>query len=154
MSNRNPLTRFLKAARTWQRPDRDQVGAIPWRVGKKGPEVLLITSRGTGQWIIPKGGRMPGVSDAAAAAEEAWEEAGVRGTVAEEPVGQFNHLKTRLTRDPLHCRVTVYRLKVEEELKRWPERSTRSRRWFAVPDAARIVRSRELAALILDLVEA
>jgi 8-oxo-dGTP pyrophosphatase MutT (NUDIX family) len=144
--------RLMRAAWPWRRADRVQVAALPWRRRADGGiEIMLITSRGTGQWIVPKGGMMPGKTPAEAAAIEAWEEAGVRGRIETAEAGRFTHLKTRLVGPPLHCRVTVYRLEVERELMRWPERRLRSRRWFTLDEAEAAVRSKELRAIIRAL---
>ena len=69
------------------RPERHQVAALCWRMGQGGAvEILLVTSRDTGRWVIPKGWPMDGKSASAAAAREAWEEAGVKGTVRPESI--------------------------------------------------------------------
>ena len=152
MAQRTTSKNFFPSVRPWRRADRVQVGALPWRRNVDGAvEVLLITSRGTGQWIIPKGGMMHGLESHEAAAEEAWEEAGVRGRIETVEAGRFTHMKTRLIGPPLHCRVLVFRLAVEEELGTWPEQHQRTRRWFTVKDAQAAVRSRELQALIAGL---
>lgn len=151
MSKGPVLARIARAARPWRRADRAQVGALPWRRGEKGIEVLLITSRGTGQWIVPKGGLMAGIGPAASAAEEAWEEAGVRGRIEEQPAGRFTHMKSRPGARSLRCRVTLYRLEVETVARSWPERGQRKRRWFPLEEAAASVRSGELRALIAAL---
>ena len=86
-----------------ERAERRQVAALPWRRGADGGvEILLVTSRETRRWVTPKGGRMPGKTDAEAAAQEALEEAGVEGRVADEPVGSFRYLKV-LKRRAARC---------------------------------------------------
>jgi 8-oxo-dGTP pyrophosphatase MutT (NUDIX family) len=126
-----------------------QVGALPWRRRANGEiEVLLVTTRGTGQWMVPKGWPMPGKSWAEAAAQEAWEEAGVKGRAAVEEIGRFRHNKSGLLRKPLPCTVAVFPLEVEQELERWPERGQRSRNWFPLAEARKVVRSAGLAAII------
>lgn len=153
MTDRRIWSKLLRRSTEGRKADRHQVGALPWRMGASGIEVLLITSRGTGQWIVPKGGAIPGLSPAEAAAQEAWEEAGVRGRVAKKEAGRFSHLKTRLVGAPLHCRVAVYPLKVEEEAEDFPEHGLRRKSWLSIPDAAAAVQSRELARLIKGLTE-
>ncbi|TMV51704.1 NUDIX hydrolase, partial [Thioclava sp. BHET1] len=73
-----------------QRPKRLQVAALCFRGGGAATEVLLITSRDTGRWVVPKGWPMRGLDAAGAARQEAWEEAGVMGRIAAEPVGRFS----------------------------------------------------------------
>lgn len=152
MSERPVLARLARVARPWRRADRFQVGALPWRRSEEGAiQVMLITSRGTGQWIVPKGGVEPGLGLAASAAEEAWEEAGVRGRIEEEEAGRFTHMKTREGAPALRCRVAVYRLEVLQVAQSWPERGQRKRRWFGLEEAMTAVRAPELRALFADL---
>ncbi len=126
-----------------------QVGALPYRRREDGSlEVLLVTTRGTGRWMVPKGWPMPGKSHAEAAAQEAFEEAGVRGPANPVELGRFQHEKTRFPAPSLNCTVAVFPMPVERVLTRWPERGQRSRRWFSIDDAARAVQSPELGAII------
>jgi 8-oxo-dGTP pyrophosphatase MutT (NUDIX family) len=126
-----------------------QVGALPYRKRSDGSiEVLLVTTRGTGQWMVPKGWPMPGKSWPEAAAQEAWEEAGVRGAASERELGRFPHEKTDWLTGTLACVVAVFPLAVKEELTSWPERGERTRGWFGLADAAAKVQSSSLAAII------
>lgn len=125
-----------------------QVAALPWRRGADGAiEVLLVTTRGTGQWMVPKGWPMVGKTWPEAAAQEAWEEAGVRGKAGTVELGRFRHDKTGLLQS-LPCTVAVFPLAVAEELERWPERGERTRRWFTLAEARANVRSPALASII------
>jgi 8-oxo-dGTP pyrophosphatase MutT (NUDIX family) len=130
---------------------RAQVAALPVRRGKAGTwQVLLITSRDTGRWIIPKGWPMKGRKDHQAAAREAHEEAGVVGKVHKHPVGGYSSQKRFADRtEP--CRVLVYRLDVEKQLENWPEKGERSAAWVDVADAASRVIEPGLAAIIRRL---
>lgn len=126
-----------------------QVGALPWRRRADGTvEVLLVTTRGTGQWMVPKGWPMAGKTWPEAAAQEAWEEAGVRGEPGTSELGRFRHSKSGLLEGPLRCTVAVFPLRVDKELDRWPERGERTRSWFALTEAAAVVRSPDLAGII------
>jgi 8-oxo-dGTP pyrophosphatase MutT (NUDIX family) len=131
---------------------RNQFGALCWRVGKNGAEVLLISSRETGRWVIPKGWPMKGRTGPEAAAIEAWEEAGVEGSVAEAKLGHFAYVKT-LKRDTKNqteqpCIVDVFPLLVTKIAGDYPEQRQRRRKWFAPQDAARKVAETELKALL------
>lgn len=126
-----------------------QTGALPWRLAGKNIEILLVTGRRSGRWTIPKGWPMPGKSLAEAAAQEAYEEAGVRGTVDPNPIGTFRHVKQLLAVGPLEVSIVVHPLWVDRELPRWPELGQRKRRWFKPKEAARRVDSPELGSLIL-----
>jgi len=126
-----------------------QTAALPWRQRSDGSiELLLITSRSTGRWIIPKGRLMNGKSLAEAAAIEAFEEAGVKGPADERPIGSFDHLKQDRLLGPVPYRVVVHPLAVEQVLAQWPERGERQRRWFAPDEAAERVESAQLADLM------
>jgi 8-oxo-dGTP pyrophosphatase MutT (NUDIX family) len=126
-----------------------QTGALPWRLSaKSGIEVLLVTGRRSGRWTIPKGWPMPGKSLAEAAEQEAFEEAGVKGTINPEPIGTFRHVKQQLAFGDLEVNIVVHPLWVDRELPKWPELGQRKRKWFSAKDAAKRVDSPELSALI------
>jgi predicted phosphate transport protein (TIGR00153 family) len=126
-----------------------QVGALPYRADAIGrAQILLITSRDTGRWVIPKGNLMRGFTDHAAAAIEAWEEAGVRGAVCATPLGDFRYRKHRRVGPPRDMVVAVYCLLVTEQAAEWPERHQRVTQWFDLPDAADAVAEPTLKALI------
>ena len=113
-----------------------------------GTEVLLITSRDTGRWVVPRGNPIEGLAPHQAAAQEAWEEAGITGAVEGEPVGRYRYRKRRRLRRPLPTEVELYRMVVAEEHDDWPERAQRTRRWFAPNEAAALVDEPDLADLI------
>ena len=130
---------------------RAQVAALPIRTDATGGfEVLLISSRETHRWIIPKGWPMKGRKDHQAAAQEALEEAGVIGKVRKHPIGAYTYQK-RLNDRMQPCRVMVYRLDVDAQKKTWPEKDQRERRWFKATDAADLVSEPGLASMILNL---
>ncbi len=105
--------------------------------------VLLITSRRRKRWVIPKGVVEPHLTPAASAAQEAYEEAGIRGDVDDEPIGRFCYEKWGGT-----CEVEVFRMQVTTILDHWPEQDLRDRRWVTLLEAARMVREPELAAIL------
>jgi 8-oxo-dGTP pyrophosphatase MutT (NUDIX family) len=127
---------------------RVQYGALPWRMEGGALCVLLITTRTTRRWIIPKGWPMEDRPPHEAAAQEAWEEAGVRGQVGAATVGAFHYDKIRKSGQAKHVRVDVFPLAVTEELADWPEAHERQRRWFSPQEAADAVREPQLADLI------
>lgn len=128
-----------------------QTGALPWRVHDGRLEVLLVTSRRSGRWLIPKGWPMAGLTLAEAAAQEAYEEAGVRGIIDRDPLGWLIHDKQHDLFGPMRVRIAVHGLAVERELSSWPEVGQRKRRWFGRRQAVEQVDSPELAALIQQL---
>lgn len=127
---------------------RMQYAALCWRPGADGVEVLLITSRDTGRWVIPKGWPIPGLAPEAAAAQEAWEEAGVQGTVNPLCVGRYGYQKCLPGRASVPCAVAVYGLRVEDLAKTFPEVKLRRRKWFPLAEAATLVAEPELATII------
>ncbi|MBE0553479.1 MAG: NUDIX hydrolase [Rhodobacteraceae bacterium] len=128
-----------------------QYGAICWRMHRGRVEVLLITSRDTGRWVIPKGWPMQGLSAAAAAGREAWEEAGVQGTPEEDGLGAFSYDKVLKPGDAVRCRVQVFALRVGGLKDKYPERRMRRRKWFDHEKAARKVAEPELRGLLMAL---
>ena len=131
-----------------QLAERRQVAALPWRRGPDGIEFLLVTSRETRRWVTPKGGRMAGLSDAQAAAQEALEEAGIEGSVSAAPLGTFRYLKVLKRRAPRWCVVAVYALEVRVEHPTWHEQAERERVWVSRDEAVRRVGEPDLKALI------
>lgn len=124
-----------------------QFGAIPYRRGEAGPEFLLVTSRRTGRWIFPKGGRIAWLSPAACAAQEAYEEAGVEGTVAAEPIGAYRGVKMRPGGES-DIEVEMFPLEVEVELADWPERGQRQRRWAGLEETCLLLSEPGLIELV------
>lgn len=127
---------------------RMQYGALCWRTAESGIEVLLITSRDTGRWVIPKGWPMPGLSPEAAAAQEAWEEAGVQGTINPLCIGRYGYRKCLSGDASIPCAVAVYGLRVHDLAKSFPEAKERRRKWFPLGEAATLVAEPELATII------
>jgi 8-oxo-dGTP pyrophosphatase MutT (NUDIX family) len=126
---------------------------LPYRLGKEaGVEVLLVTSRKTGRWIIPKGWPIKGFKPAETAAQEAYEEAGVRGRVSGRSLGRYVYekwMEDRVASFP--CEVRVFPLLVKTQLKKWPESRQRTVRWLRVPEAAAVIDDGDLRKLILAL---
>jgi len=138
------------AAKRSSRSKSRQVAALPWRIIDGERQVMMITSRETRRWVIPKGGRMTGKTDPEAAAIEAMEEAGLQGDIAAEPIGAFRYAKRLKSGDDRMYVVSVYPLKVLIQLGAWPEAAERERRWMSLDDAAASVHEPDLAQLILD----
>jgi 8-oxo-dGTP pyrophosphatase MutT (NUDIX family) len=136
-----------------RQPARVQLGALPYRFDlETGVEVLLVTSRGTRRWIIPKGWPINGFKPARTAAREAYEEAGVRGRVAGRALGRYIYEKRIEERAaPFPCEVQVFPLLVKKQLKKWPECKQRTVRWFPAAEAAALIKDDNLRHLILKL---
>lgn len=125
-----------------------QAAALPWRRNGGKIEVLLVTSRGTGRWILPKGWPEPGENLGDAASREAREEAGITGRMAAQACGTFLTNKFLPTGMAERCEVHVFPLQVEMEKTSWPEKDARVRRWVSPKRAARMVAEPDLAELI------
>lgn len=110
--------------------------------------MLLVTSRGTRRWVLPKGNIDAGLSAHAAAAQEAEEEAGVRGATCPTPIGSYRYRKTKWTGASLMVDVEVFPISVTDELPEWKEQHQRERRWFPLAAAADAVNEPDLKALI------
>jgi 8-oxo-dGTP pyrophosphatase MutT (NUDIX family) len=128
-----------------------QYAALPLMQQQSGVLVVLVTSRETGRWVLPKGWAEPGLSGAELAAKEAFEEAGLRGETQEQPLGCYGYPKRLGNGDELPCQVEVFALRVTEVLTEWPERRQRQRRSFPPEEAAALVAEPELAALLRGL---
>lgn len=120
-----------------------QSAVVPYRSGKNGLEVLIITSRKRKRWILPKGIVEPNMTAYASAAKEALEEAGVVGHVGTRPIAEYRYAKWDGT-----CTVEVFPLKVRKELNSWLEISFRRRRWVPVKKAIELVDQPELKAIL------
>ena len=129
-------------------PTHVQSAALPWRMGRKGPEVLLVTSRATGRWILPKGWPEPGETLAACAEREAFEEAGIRGRASAAALGSYFYGKASSSGLVRRCEVHVFALDVVESEKRWPEKRQRNRRWLTPEEAGKRVAELAVAELI------
>lgn len=127
---------------------RPQVGALCWRRTRGGLRVLLITSRDTGRWIVPKGWLIGDRTPAASALVEAWEEAGVRGRASGGPIGQFVYDKVLADGIALPVRVDLYPVEVKRTKRRFPEADQRQRGWFARDKAAGMLGDPDLARLV------
>lgn len=132
----------------FRRPAHLQAAALCWRSGPTGPEVLLITSRDTGRWVVPKGWLKKGMDGAGTAAEEAWEEAGVITERPLRPLGAFHYMKQMDGGMPLNVRCQVFAMHVARLEADFPERAERKREWMSTGEAAQSVREPDLAALI------
>lgn len=111
-------------------------------------ELLLVTSRETKRWVLPKGNRIKGMSNHQAAAQEALEEAGVVGATCPAPLGSYRYRKRLESGAALLVDVEVFPFAVTEELEDWPERAQRTRRWFPVAEASAAVDEADLRELI------
>ncbi len=131
-----------------------QAGVIAYRVNDGRGEVLLITSRDTRRWIIPKGNIGRGKTARQAAKLEAYEEAGVRGKFGSKiPLGFYTYFKRRDDQSTSPVSVEVYLLKVDRQLKKWPEKGTRELLWLPLPEAIKKIQEPGVVPLLKRLAE-
>jgi len=127
----------------------EQFAALPWRRMPDGSvKVLLITSRETRRWVIPKGWPMRGLKPHRAAEREAYEEAGLKGHIGKVAVGTYAYEKRLANGLAVPCEVSVYPLQVTSQRKCWPEMSQRDGRWFSPEEAADLVQEEDLQRLL------
>jgi 8-oxo-dGTP pyrophosphatase MutT (NUDIX family) len=125
-----------------------QVAALPMRLTEAGvPQVLMVTSRETRRWIIPKGWPMKGLKDHQAATIEAAEEAGIQGRTLKSAIGQYTYWR-RTKNDFRLTPVSVFLLSVEGRLASWKEKGQRDAKWIDCTDVAAVVQEPELVTLI------
>ena len=115
--------------------------------------MLLITSRDTGRWVIPRGRLENGLTSAQTAELEAYEEAGVKGVTSEIPLGIFTYNKRLRSGIANPATVEVYAMRVEKNLEEWPERSQRRLEWMPISEAVKLVQEPGLAILLHRLEE-
>lgn len=128
---------------------RNQIAALPIRWNKDGElRILLITSRETKRWVMPKGWPIKGREPWRAAEIEALEEAGVRGSISDEPIGVYRYDKVLDDGSVAPCQVQLFPMIVEKVQKRWKERHERKRRWFSPKGAAKAVQEPDLKVIL------
>ncbi len=131
-----------------QRPKKLQVAALCHRGEGDGREYLLVTSRNTGRWIIPKGWPIRGLKSNETALQEAWEEAGVRDSQASsDPVGTYTYQKSQSFGWAIPVETLVYSVAVEDLSADFPEAHERTRKWVTAEAAAEMVEETELKSI-------
>ncbi|AVO36749.1 NUDIX hydrolase [Pukyongiella litopenaei] len=139
----------LKLRSGGKRDVRSQFAALCYRMKRGKIEILLITSRGSKRWIVPKGWPMDGLTPADSAAREAWEEAGVIGKPNHHCIGLYSYEKL-FDDSGFPCVAMIYPVKVRSLASRFPEQGQRRRKWFSRKKAAARVKEPELARIIRD----
>jgi 8-oxo-dGTP pyrophosphatase MutT (NUDIX family) len=127
-----------------------QYGALPYRFTRDAAlEILLLTTRRTKRWIIPKGWPIKGLRPAKSAAREAFEEAGVRGRIGAKSIGLFAYDKI-LDENGIgvSCEVRVFPLLVKRQSETWPEIEQRMVQWVTPDKALTLIKEPKLKALV------
>lgn len=126
----------------------NQYAALCYRVEDRRTRILLITSRGTKRWILPKGWLVDGMSPAETARQEAWEEAGVEGRLIKRSLGLYTYDKYYTPEKSLPCVAMVFPVAVKRLAREYPESGQRQRKWFSPKKAAAQVQEPELARIL------
>ncbi len=125
-----------------------QYGALVYRINNDKTQVMLITSRRSQRWILPKGWPIKGLKPHQAAAQEAWEEAGIRGKVSKRPCGLYTYPKELPGGKIAPCTVILFPLEARKIFGSFPEIGERRRKWISPKKAAARIANRDLARLI------
>ncbi len=135
-------------------PILNQAGVIAYRILDGKVQVLLMTSRDTGRWIIPKGNINGRSTPSKAAEREAYEEAGVRGAITSSiPLGIYTYSKKLESGEARAATVEVYLLRITERLKKWPEKGERKLSWVSTKEAVGLVEEPGVVPLLQRLME-
>lgn len=131
---------------------KKQIAALPLRVSRRGKvRVMLVTSRETKRWVMPKGWPMDGKKPWRAAEIEAMEEAGLIGKMSRDAIGTYDYKKKMASGKNVRCRVRLYPMHVKRLKKHWPERGERRRKWFSPKRASKLVKEPELSNILEEL---
>jgi 8-oxo-dGTP pyrophosphatase MutT (NUDIX family) len=132
-----------------------QFGVLPYRITAGGEtEVMLLTSRGVGHWVIPKGWPMTGRKPRVVALTEARQQAGVKGIVGRRPIGSYHYTKSMERGEDRLCECVVFPMLVTHEGSTWCEQAQRTRAWFPRDKAAELVNEGALSVMIRNLLQA
>ena len=129
---------------------RTQFAALCYRIKGNNLQILMVTTRRTGRWIVPKGWPIDGLTPQKSAAQEAWEEAGVVGQPDARPLGLFSYTKMLDEDGAMPCVAMVYAVKVKSLAQDFPEKGQRKRKWVSRKQAAKMVGEPELARILRD----
>lgn len=129
---------------------RTQFGALCYRIQRDKVQVLLVTSRTSKRWIVPKGWPVHGATPVEAALREAHEEAGVEGKVTGNCIGIYSYVKSLNEKDQLPCVVAIYPVRVTRLNFDYPEKSQRKRKWVSIKKAVTMIDQPELRHIIKE----
>lgn len=130
---------------------RQQFAALPITIRDGETMVMLVTSRETHRWVLPKSWAEPKLAPHELAAKEAFEEAGLVGTISTEPIGHYSYDKRLPGGRSVLCEVGVFPMQVKRQLDIWPEQGQRKTDWFTLAQAAMEVEEGDLVTLLLRL---
>ncbi len=124
-----------------------QAGALTYQIRDGDLWLLLVQSKTLKRWIFPKGNLEPGMSPHQSASFEAFEEAGVLGTIESRSLGSYSYRKQPERGGEL-CRVRLYPMAITQVLDFYPERNARIREWMTVEQALDLITEEKLKSLL------
>ena len=116
-----------------------QVAAVCYRRQGNSIEFLLVNTNGGGKWTFPKGSPEPMMSHSRAAEREAWEEAGVRGSIEPRHFHVYIHSKGVFWRPPGVQEYVIKAFLMEVNQTLTPLEDMRNPTWFAPEEARKIL---------------
>lgn len=119
-----------------------QSAAIPYTFEENEIKIIIVTTRFKKNWTIPKGVVERFLSPSESAAQEALEEAGVKGKISDDEFAEYKYEKWGGT-----CHVKVFPLLVKEVLKEWPEMNKRERKIADISEAIELVKAAQVPML-------
>ena len=128
-----------------------QYAAICYRRDKSRDafEMLVVTGRKSGRWVLPRGWPMEGRAPHQVAEREAFEEAGIKGKAEKKPIGYYTYAKHLDDGRIAPCMVEVFAVKIDKIVKNYREQGQRQRRWVSFTEAQNLVDEPELQSLLL-----
>jgi len=123
-----------------------QSGVIPFCFENGELKILLITTRKSKRWILPKGIIEPKMSPEESAAAEAYEEAGIRGEIYSAQIGEYHYPKWGGT-----CNVKVFAMEITQIYENWPESNIRKRKWVSINETETLIDNPQLKSIIREL---
>lgn len=141
------ISGLIDSEENYENPFR-QSSVLPYRLGKKGLEVVMITSMKRKRWIIPKGIVEPNMTPWDSAAKEAREEAGIEGDISAQKIGRYHYEKWGGL-----CRCDVYTMRVTKVHDTWLESEERDRTWVSGDEAVARLRHKKLKAIVRNFIE-
>jgi len=128
-----------------------QSGVLPYRPSGPDLKILIILSRTSGNWIVPKGHLEPGLTARESAEAEALEEAGLLGDVGFRPIGAYTY-RRHPSRGAVICRVRLFPMRVTQEVEEYDERGEREKRWVSADEAVDLLAYSGLRRAVSKLV--
>ena len=130
----------------------EQSGVIAYGLNEGNLSLVLITSKSTKRWVVPKGHIEPNLTAKESAEQEAFEEAGIEGVVSDVTVGSYDYTKHDKEDSNIY-RVSLFPMEIQRLHNDWPEANLRARQWMTIPQAVNAVNEETLKLLLKNFGE-